>query len=158
MPQLHGQLVKTPSDLTKVWMINEYGHKVGVPQGTLKTVFKTSKDTIRTLPADLSPIREDNGLDPDALLAKGSDSNIYLISNGMKRMIADMKTLDYCHFNSKAAVTLPPVVLRSIPAGRPIQYPDPTLRRFRKRDRGMEKETPPTKSKQTRAMEQIVDS
>jgi hypothetical protein len=116
-------------------MINEYGHKVEIPEGALKTVFRASKGTIQTLPSTLTPIREADSLDADALLAKSSDSNIYLISNGMKRMIADTKTLDYYHFNGEAAVTLPLVVLKSIPEGRPIQYPNPTLRGSRKRAR-----------------------
>jgi hypothetical protein len=135
LPQLHGQLIKTSSDSSKVWMINEYGHKVEIPEGALKTVFRASKGTIQTLPSTLTPIREADSLDADALLAKSSDSNIYLISNGMKRMIADTKTLDYYHFNGEAAVTLPLVVLKSIPEGRPIQYPNPTLRGSRKRAR-----------------------
>ena len=135
LPQLHGQLVKTsePSQSNKVWMINEFGHKVGVPDGILKSVFNVCDDDIKTLPSHLCEIREDDCLSNNAIIAKADDTETFLISNGIKRVIADNKTVDRFHFNLDAAVVLPLIAISSIPSGKPIQYPDQALRRFRKR-------------------------
>lgn len=133
LPQLHGQLVRTADTGSKVWMINEFGRKVEVPEGAFPALFEASEDNIHSLPDRVGAIREDDALASNATLAKADDDDVYLISNGMKRIIKDRKTADRFHFNLHAAVTVPPVVLDSIPLGKPIQYPDPTLRRSRKR-------------------------
>lgn len=57
---------------------------------------------------------------PDGTLVKGSGPQIYLIQNGLRCLIPDLKTLQNLGFNQSNVVTIDNSTLNSIPLGSPI--------------------------------------
>ena len=140
LPQLHGKLIKKKKDDTDVWLVNEYGHAQLIPSETcLAKLFRSTRKDVVTLPHAQSNIKEAEPISETATFAKSadrSDNGIYFVSNCQKRLVVDDESTRRrfrFNVNPDDVAIVDGAVFANIPTGRPIQYPDKELRRFRKR-------------------------
>ncbi|HKR15473.1 MAG TPA: hypothetical protein VJT15_25625 [Pyrinomonadaceae bacterium] len=122
-PELNGLLLQLPGAPQVYLVIN--GFRRWVPDtGTFNNLFVLGAKIVQDI--GIGAVSEGDALSSGAMLIKGSSSvNIYLLSNGVKMWIPSPTIFQINQFNSAAVLTLPQIVVDSIPSGPDIQPPTP---------------------------------
>ncbi|MFL5541425.1 MAG: hypothetical protein ACJ8J0_20725 [Longimicrobiaceae bacterium] len=121
-PDLDGELVSIPGNAA-VWLITDGGYRKLVPNNaTLGNLFVPNATIIQDINA--SNIPEEAAITDGAVLAQSTAGTVYLITNGQKWPITAGGFSRY-QFASARVVTVPQVLLDSIPDGYVIRWPQP---------------------------------
>jgi hypothetical protein len=125
-PELNGQLFRPPEN-ERVWMIDG-GQRRWITPAAFGSLF-VSDPKIASF--DVAPIAEGNPVADGAMLVKAPDDpRIFLIDRNpagrpaiFKRHVVGMDVLRLYQFSTSSMVTLPAIVLDSVPTGDPLVGP-----------------------------------
>jgi hypothetical protein len=117
-PDLDGVRIQSVNN-SAVFLIID-GQRHWIPnETTYFNLFRSFDGIVKD--AHINDIDEGEQLSDGAILARSPDfANVYLVSNGMRRWISSRGVFDRYQFNSRKIVSIPSVVLFTIPEGPPI--------------------------------------
>jgi hypothetical protein len=114
-PELNGRRLQQVGD-SAVYLVMD-GMRHFIPDADTYTNLFRSWDGISQV-TDLQRISTGDQLSSGAILARaGNDNKVYLISSGVKRFITSPQVMDKYYFNWDKVISLPTVVVSSIPSG-----------------------------------------
>ena len=90
----------------------------GPPPGFQQSFPSMQNQTIQPSLPSTPPSSLQNG----SLISSPDSSSIYMIQNGMRRLIPNMETFKSMGFNIKDIITIPDENLQSMPLGEPINF------------------------------------
>jgi hypothetical protein len=118
-PELAGCKARIPGT-TPIYVIDRHGYRRQVPFPlTFLNLFGDTIPSSRMMVADdVADIAIGPSLDERAILVRGASSeSIYLMDRGTKRLIGSPKVMDKYGFDERCVVSVPQVLIDSIPEG-----------------------------------------
>ena len=113
-----GQRIKHP-DHPEIWFLDEGKRRLIPSDATHSNLFFDFEFILEV--AELEKIPEGRPLDEDAILARPSNQDpVYLIDGGMKRHVSNPRVMARYHLNYFRVYEVPPILLRTIPDGPPL--------------------------------------
>jgi hypothetical protein len=120
-PQLNGLLLQLPGAAPVYLVLNSFRRWVPSPV-TLDRLFVPGRKIISDL--GIGTVSEGPALSVNAVLAKADNSDrIYLVTNGVKMWIPSPDIFNRYQFNSSKVVTVPSILIESIPNGPDVEGP-----------------------------------
>ena len=118
-PDLNGVRVKSPSSVA-VYLIDEGRRRVIANEGTYNNLFRNWNNIV--IDINVNSIISGPVISDGAILAKSHHSvAVYLIDNGMKRVIESASVMDKYQFSWEQIRTVDKILLDLIPDGASIQ-------------------------------------
>ena len=116
-PELNGYLLKLPNT-DPIYLILD-GYRCHVPDfPTFQNLFRDGAAVFQE--PLLNVVAQGPALSQGALLVRSDvtkDAKVYLLSNGVKRWIPNPEIFNLYQFNASRIVSLPVIVINSIPTG-----------------------------------------
>jgi hypothetical protein len=118
-PELAGRKARIPGT-TPIYVIDRTGYRrrVPFPLTFLNLFGDISSSNSMMVSADVADIAIGPALDERAILVRGTSSeSVYLIDSGTKRLIDSPKVMNKYGFDERCIVSVPQVLIDSIPEG-----------------------------------------
>jgi hypothetical protein len=120
-PQLNGLLLQLPGAAPIYLVLNSFRRWIPSP-ATMAALFVPNPNVIKDI--GIGTVSEGPALSANAVLAKADNSErVYLVTNGIKMWIPSPDIFNRYQFNWNKVVTVPSILMESIPNGPDIEGP-----------------------------------